>query len=92
MMDDFRVYNQELTAAQIDSVFKTGAVPVPAALLGRYDFDSAGSGLTLSWPFGYLETSTLQPGDPWVAVPGAVSPMPVATSPEKARFYRATLP
>lgn len=91
-MDDFQVYNQELTAAQIDSVFKTGAVPVPAALLGRYDFGSVGNGMTLSWPFGILETSTLQPGDSWVPVVGALSPLPVLTSPEKARFYRATLP
>jgi hypothetical protein len=92
MMDDFRVYKQILTPAQIASAMSTGAEAVPAALTGRYDFGDAGSGLTLTWPFGTLQTSTLQPGDPWVPVAGAVSPWPVVTSPDKARFYRATLP
>ena len=92
LLDDFRTYNQQLSAAEIASVASTGALAVPGALTGRYEFSSNGDGVTVSWPFGSLETSTLQPGDPWVRIEGARSPMPFVTTPEKARFYRATLP
>lgn len=92
MMDDFRVYNQALTAAQIASVISTGGEVLPAALAARYDFSTVGDGLTLTWPFGILETSTLQTGDVWMPAAGAVSPWPVNTALEKARFYRAKLP
>jgi Concanavalin A-like lectin/glucanases superfamily len=90
-LDDFRFYNQILAPAEIAAARSTGAIGVPTALNVRYEFGTAGSGFTLAWPFGNLETSTLQPGSPWLPVPGAISPLPILPT-NPARFYRATLP
>lgn len=90
-MDDFRLYSQILSAAEINQIRTTGNPVVPAALRLRYDFATPGSGLTLTWPFGVLESSTtMQSGDPWLPVPGATSPFPVNPA-GNARFYRARL-
>ncbi len=91
-LDDFRFYSQILSAAEINQIKNSGDVVVPSALKVRYDFATAGSGLTLSWPFGILESSTtMQSPEPWLPVPGAVSPFPVDPQPG-SRFFRARLP
>lgn len=90
-LDDLRFYSQILSSAEIAQVASSGAVVVPTALQARYDFATPGSGFTLSWPYGILESSTLQPGAPWLPVPDAVSPQPLIPS-GPARFYRAKLP
>jgi hypothetical protein len=91
-LDDFRFYSQSLSAAEIAQIKTSGDVVVPAALQVRYDFATAGSGLTLTWPFGVLESSTtMQASDPWTPVPGATSPFPInPTGP--ARFFRTKVP
>ncbi|MDB6071274.1 MAG: hypothetical protein JWL81_2445 [Verrucomicrobiales bacterium] len=90
-IDEFRIYNQVLSGAEIAQIASNDSVAVPTALKLRYAFGTAGSGLTLTWPFGILETSTMQPGDPWTPVSGATSPLPILPS-NPARFYRAKLP
>ena len=91
-LDDFRLYNQILSGAEIAQIKATGALAVPTALTLRYDFPTAGTGLTLTWPFGILETSTsLTPSPSWSLVPDATSPYPVI--PDGARrFFRTRLP
>jgi hypothetical protein len=91
-LDDFRFYSQSLSAAEIAQIKTSGDVVVPAALQVRYDFATAGSGLTLTWPFGVLESSTtMQASDPWTPVPGATSPFPInPTGP--VRFFRTKVP
>jgi hypothetical protein len=93
-LDDFRIYNRVLTGAEITTI----ATPATSdtlvdttALKLRFDFDTAGAGHTLTWPFGTLLSSpVLGPGAVWTAVPGASSPYPILPS-GPALFYRLKL-
>jgi hypothetical protein len=94
-LDDFRIYNRVLTAAEIASIQSSDAVVDPAALKVRYNFDTAPVGTSLTWPVGSLQSSpSLGTTAVWTNVPGAVSPYPflppspvVPSGP--ALFYRA---
>jgi hypothetical protein len=94
-MDDFRIYNRVLTQAEIASIQASNALVDQAALKVRYNFDTAGSGKSLSWPVGVLFSSpTLGPTAVWTPVSGAVSPYPFlppapASPPGSALYYRA---
>jgi hypothetical protein len=94
-MDDFRIYNRVLTPAEIASIQASNALVDTAALKVRYNFDTTGGGLSLTWPVGALYSSpTLGPTAVWTPVAGAVSPYPIVppapSSPAGAAlFYRA---
>ena len=89
LMDDFRIYNRILTESEIAQVYSTGALVDTAALKLRYNFDSVGTGQTLTWPFGALEsTPVLGPSATWAPVPGAMSPWPIMLD-GTGNFYRA---
>lgn len=96
-MDDFRIYNRILTQAEIASVQSSDALVDTAALKVRYNFDTTGTGTSLTWPAGSLQSSpTLGPSAVWTTVPGAASPYPFlppapATPPGGAMFYRVGL-
>lgn len=90
-LDDFRIYNRVLTEAEIGQIYATGALVDTGALKLRYNFNDAGAGQTLTWPFGTLESSPSLGADAvWTPVPGASSPWPIATT-GPATFYRIRL-
>lgn len=94
LMDDFRIYNRVLT----DTEIATLAAPATsdtlvdtAALKLRYNFDTAGIGQTVTWPFGALLSSpVLGPSATWTPVSGATPPNYPFMPTEPARFFRAT--
>jgi hypothetical protein len=87
-LDDFRIYNRMLTASEIADLAGNGAIVDPAALVVRFNFDTAPGGATLSWPCGALEcTTSLNPVPSWAPVVGASSPYFIETS-SPMRFYR----
>ncbi len=94
-MDDFRIYNRVLSDSEIYDIYASGALVDAAALIVRYNFDTAGAGTSLSWPAGSLESSpTLGPSAIWTPVPNAMPPYPfmppAPASPDgQALFYRA---
>jgi hypothetical protein len=93
-LDDFRIYSRILTTTEITTI----ATPATSDTLVdttnlkvRFNFDNAGAGHTLSWPFGTLLSSpVLGPGAVWTPVPGASSPYPILPS-GPALFYRVRL-
>lgn len=90
-LDDFRIYNRELTAQEIGQVIANGAAVDNNALKVRLDFDNAGIGQSVVWPFGTLESSpVLGPSANWQDVPGATSPYPFLPS-TGSLFFRARL-
>lgn len=90
-LDDFRFYNRILTEAEVAQIYATGALVDTGALKLRFNFDTAGGGYTLSWPFGTLESSPrLGPDAEWTPVPGATSPWPISPL-APALFYRISL-
>jgi len=89
-MDDFRIYGRVLTQPEIASA-ASGALVDTSALKLRFNFDTAGIGNSVTWPFGTLLSSpTVGPGAIWTPVPGAVPPAYPLIPTEPARFFRAT--
>jgi len=90
-LDDFRIYSRVLTDVEIGQIYSSGALVDTAALKVRFNFSTVGTGETLAWPFGTLESSpTLGPTAVWTPVPGAASPWPILTT-GQAMFYRVKL-
>src|SRR6266498_919228 len=87
-LDDFRIYNRILTAAEVADIASTGALVDAAALKVRFNFDAL-AGLTLTWTCGTLEaTPSLNPSSiHWTTVVGALSPYLVDPS-APMQFYR----
>jgi hypothetical protein len=93
-LDDFRIYSRVLTQSEITTI----ATPATsdnlidtANLKVRFNFDTAGTGHSLTWPFGTLLSSpVLGPGAVWTPVPGASSPYPIQPL-APALFYRLRL-
>jgi hypothetical protein len=89
LLDDVRFYSQVLTDSDIASAYQTNGLANPAALVARYNFDSAPSrGVTLRWlsPDAILQSADSANG-PYTDLPAARSPYPTAA--QKARkFYR----
>lgn len=90
-MDDFRIYNRILTQAEIASIVSSDALVDPIALKLRFNFDTSGIGLSVTWPFGTLLSSpTLGPSANWSPVPGATPPAYPFLPTDDAKFFRAT--
>jgi hypothetical protein len=88
-LDDVRIYNRVLTAAEVGVVFTSGDIVDGSALSMRLDFEAAPTaGVTLRWQ---SSDSVLQSADkvdgPYTDVPGAVSPYPAAQR-STTKFYR----
>jgi len=92
-LDDFRLYNRELTPAEIDSV-ATGAVVDASALVVRYNFDAApvaGTALN-STPFpGVLQSAPVVTG-PFNDVIGADLPYLKVVPQTGNEFFRVRTP
>jgi hypothetical protein len=74
-LDNVRIYDRALTDAEIAQAFG-GAIVDAAALVGRYDFDTAPvDGYQVEWTpsYGLLQWSTSL-SQPFVDLPGATSP------------------
>jgi hypothetical protein len=87
-LDDVRIYNRVLTAAEVATASSGGAVDANALTL-RLNFDAAPSaGVTIKWQ---CADAILQSADkvdgPYTDVPGAVSPNATAQK-NSAKFYR----
>ena len=88
-LDDFRIYKRKLTQAELTPK----SAPVAAAdLVGRYNFDTAPNGevITVSWPFGTLQSAPSITG-PWTDVNGANSSITCIMAPGGSAFYRLRL-
>jgi len=94
LMDDFRIYNRVLTDTEIATIAAPATSDTlvdTAALKLRYNFDNAGIGQTVTWPFGALLSSpVLGPSATWAPVSGATPPKYPFLPTEPARFFRAT--
>jgi len=93
-MDDFRIYNRELSATEISTVYTSDALVDTSALKVRYNFDTAGVGTSLDWPVGALYSSpVLGAAAVWSTVTNAVPPYPLiapgAPPSSPSLFYRA---
>ncbi len=92
-MDDVRIYNTMLTAAQIDEVYtgESGGLVAPASMVLRLNFDAAPAGLTLRWTCGILQEATTLvgsgPGTMWTDVAGATTPHSFLPT-GQTRFFR----
>jgi hypothetical protein len=92
-MDDVRIYNTMLSAAEIAQVAAgDDASPVASsAMVLRQNFGAAPAGVTLRWPCGVLqEASTLVgngPGTAWTDVPSATTPYSFLPD-QNMRFFR----
>jgi hypothetical protein len=91
-MDDFRIYNRMLTAAEIGQIADSGVLVDTAALKVKFDFDAAPSGVTMSWACGTLQQSDALvgngPGTTWIDLPNASSPYVVNPQQAAMHFYR----
>ncbi len=93
LLDDLRVYNRQLTAAEVTSVFNTGALIDTAALQMELNFDTAPvSGYSLTWN---AANSVLQ-SNPSISgafsdVPGAISPYNIVPKAGQ-KFYQFRYP
>lgn len=90
VLDDVRIYNRKLTAAEIAQIAGTGALVEPNALMVRFNFDGPPSGVTLTWPGGASLESTTELTTPivWTPVPRSLSPYFINPSDTPLRFYR----
>ncbi len=92
-LDDFRIYNRQLSAAEITQIFNGDSASLVGAadLLGRYNFDTPPGGLrlTLTWPMGTLQSADSL-GGTWANVAGATSPY-LIVNPTGVKFYRLKL-
>jgi hypothetical protein len=79
-----------LTQPEIASIAGNGALVDTTALKLRFNFDDAGAGITVNWPFGTLQTSpVLGPSATWTNVPGATPPSHPILPSGGAQFFRA---
>ena len=91
LMDDFRIYNRVLTEPEVASVYSSGALVDTAALKVQFNFNNAGIGQTVSWPFGTLLSSpVLGPDAVWTPVSGAAPPYYPFLPAGAGLFFRAT--
>jgi Concanavalin A-like lectin/glucanases superfamily len=89
LMDDFRVYNRVLTAAEITTVHGTGAVVDAGAMQVMLNFDTPpAAGITISWqsPSATLQSADVANG-PFTDVSSVVSPYSVRSQ-SAQKFYR----
>jgi Concanavalin A-like lectin/glucanases superfamily/Immunoglobulin domain len=88
LLDDVRIYQTALSAADITSAYHN-TLPSPSSLLLEFNFDTAPSnGITLRWlcPDAILQSADSVAG-PYSDLPGAVSPYAAAAS-KTMKFYR----
>ena len=89
LLDDVRFYSRQLSAAEVASVYATGALVDTANLQMRLNFDTPpGTGFSLGWQVGnvILQSAPAVQG-PYVDLPAAVSPFNAATG-MGTKFYR----
>ena len=93
-LDEVRIYNRRLTAAEVaQAATSAGPLVDPAAVMVRFSFDAAPSGYTLTWPGGgFLESTTELDPPAWTLVPGSRTPYYVRPSEAPLKFYRALGP
>ena len=91
LMDDVRIYNRELTQAEIASVHSSNALVDTNALQLQLNFNSAPiDGFTLNWQntSAVLQSATSVSG-PYADLPSATAPYPVGAQPTQKYFrYR----
>jgi len=93
LLDDVRVYNRQLTAGEVTSLYNTGALIDTAALQLEFNFDTAPvSGFSLTWS---AANSVLQ-SNPSISgaftdVPGAISPYNIVPKAGQ-KFYQFRYP
>jgi hypothetical protein len=90
LLDDVRLYNRQLTAAEIASIFSTDALVDTNALKLRLNFDGpVVSGITATWG---SNSALLQSADnvqgPFTDIPFATVPPYRASTQPGAKFYR----
>jgi hypothetical protein len=93
ILDDVRVYNRQLTAAEVLTLFNTGGVIDASALQMEFNFTTAPvEGLSLSWatPNSVLQSATVASGA-YADVGGAVSPYLVVPKAAQ-KYYRFRYP
>ena len=86
-LDDVRIYNRQLTAAEVSTVFSSGALIDTSALQMQFTFTTAPvDGITLSWPTpgSVLQSAPVVNGT-YTDVSAAVSPYYVV--PKTAQKY-----
>lgn len=89
LLDDVRFYSRQLSAAEVASVYSTGALVDTATLQMRLNFDAPpGPGYTLGWQLGnvILQSAPAVQG-PYVDLPAAASPYNTAAG-AGAKFFR----
>jgi hypothetical protein len=93
LVDDVRFYNRELTAAEVTSIFNTGALVDTSALQMQLNFNTAPEpGIIMNWQAGnsVLQSAPSAAG-PYTDVSAASSPYYVAPSAAR-KFYRYRFP
>ncbi len=93
LVDDVRFYNRQLTAAEVTSVFNTGALVDTNALQMQLNFNAApGPGLIMTWHAGnsVLQSAPVVTGT-YSDVSAASSPYYVAPS-ARQKYYRYRFP
>jgi hypothetical protein len=76
LLDDFRLYNRNLTPTEIGQAM-SGAIVDASALQLQFNFSTAPNGLLVTAPYGSLLSATVVTG-PYTSVTNASSPLPVA--------------
>jgi hypothetical protein len=76
LMDDFRMYNRNLTATEVGHAM-SGALVDTNALTLQFNFTASPSGFLVTQPYGSLFSAPVVSG-PYTPVAPAVSPLPVA--------------
>jgi len=93
LLDDIRIYNRQLTASEVLSIYNTGALIDTSALQMQLNFDTAPvSGTALSWGTSgaTLQSSTTVNGT-YTNVPAAISPYYVVPKASQ-RYFRYEVP
>lgn len=93
-LDDFRIYNRQLTTTEIDSVATTGDLVDTNALVVRYNFDTApvsGALLNSTPTQGVLQNSPVLPGL-FSDLPGATLPYLMVVPKTGNEFFRVRAP
>ena len=94
LLDDVRVYNRQLTPAEVTSLFNTGALIDTAALQMELNFDTAPvNGFSLTWN---AVNSVLQSNGSisgaFSDVPGAISPYNIVPKVGGQKYYQFRYP
>lgn len=90
LLDDIRIYNVELSAAQVQSVYTSGALVDPAALQMELNFSSPpGPGSEIRWlDAGGILQSSSQVNGPYEDVPDVSSPYLIVFPTSGQEFFR----